>query len=150
MLARVFPTSSLQAIEEAIRTSERSHSAELRFVIEAALEVSAVLEGVSPRQRALELFAHLAVWDTHANNGVLLYVMLADRAIEIVADRGFSTKVESAEWDEICAAGEAAFRAGRLQEGALLLVERVSELAARHFPCTPGNLNELADAPLIL
>ena len=146
---RAFPARALAAIEAAIAASETQHSAEIRFVLEPALPWHAVRDGVGPRARALQLFASLDVWDTAGNNGVLVYVLFADRAIEIVADRGFDD-VEAARWREICAVAEAAFRAGRYAAGSLDLIARLGDLAASRFPARPGDTDELPDTPLII
>ena len=100
-VGRAFPPSAMAAIEEAIAKSEREHSGELRFAVEPALDTSALLAGQSGRERALEVFSQLRVWDTEENNGVLIYLLLADRDIEIVADRGVNARVPQAEWEKI-------------------------------------------------
>jgi uncharacterized membrane protein len=149
-LRRDFPASTLAAIERAIRASESTHSAEIRFVLEPALAWDAVLAGTTPRERAGALFATLGVWDTAGNNGVLVYVLHADRDIELLADRGWAGHVEPAHWREVCAIGEAAFRDGRFEAGALAMVAAVGELARRHFPRVAGDVDELPDRPLVL
>jgi uncharacterized membrane protein len=153
---RAFPPAVLDAIEAAIRQSEATHTGEIAFAIENALSPGQVWRGTSDRERALQVFADLRVWDTAANNGVLIYVLLADRDIEIVADRGLAAKVASAEWEAVAQAMEAGFRAGRFEAGALAGVARAGELLARHFPATGGgaalgdNPDELANRPVIL
>ncbi len=150
---RDFPPATLAAIEQAIRDSEATHSAEIRFVLEPALNLSALQAGMTPRARALELFASLAVWDTARNNGVLVYILFADHAIEIVADRGFTGWVDGAGWRGLCAAAEASFGRGEFAAGSLDLVERVGALAASHFPADPAapdDVDELPDSPLLL
>jgi uncharacterized membrane protein len=147
--ARAFPPATLAAIEAAIVASERRHAAEIRFVLEPALAWHEIRDGLAPRARALQLFAELGVWDTAANNGVLIHVLYADHAIEIVADRGFAS-VAPAEWIGLCADAEAAFRAGRFEAGALALIERVSLLAADCFPTRGDDADELPNAPLCL
>jgi uncharacterized membrane protein len=111
-----------------------------------------VWRGNTPRQRALEVFAALGVWDTAANNGVLIYVLLADRDVEIVADRGFNGRVSLDEWQAICIAMDARFQAGDYESGAVECVRRVGEIIARHFPVQPGdrNPNELPNRPTLL
>ena len=135
----LFPASTLDAIEQAIARVERAHAGEIRFAIESALTPLHILNEVTPRARALEVFAHLRVWDTEHNNGVLIYVQLADRTVEIVADRGFAGRVSPAEWEAVCRLMEEHFRAGRFRER---LDRRASTpsaaLLARHFPPTPG------------
>ncbi len=111
----LFPSSALDAIEEAIGAAEKAHSGEIRFAIETALTPLHILNDVAPRARALEVFAQLGVWDTELNNGVLIYVQLADRDVEIVADRGFHGRVSLAEWEGVCRLMEEHFRAGPVQ-----------------------------------
>jgi uncharacterized membrane protein len=151
-LRRAFPPASLSAIESAIAESERRHSAEIRVAIESSLDPVQVRRGRSPRARALEVFAELAVWDTEANNGVLIYVLLADRDVEIVADRGYNSRVSTEDWASVCRAMESSFRAGRFEQGTLEGIARVSELVAGHFPAGPGSRNpdELSNRPAIL
>jgi uncharacterized membrane protein len=100
--------------------------------------------------RAEDVFSQLHVWDTEYNSGVLIYVQLVDRRIEIVADRGIAAKVEQAEWNTICRAMEQAFKEGRFAEGALQAIERITALLARHFPPRGKNPNELPDKPAVL
>lgn len=147
---RAFPAASLSKIEKAIRASERKHGGELRFVLEAGLPFRYLLRKKSSRKRAEELFASLKVWDTEHNSGVLIYVQLVSRHIDIVADRGIARRLEQAEWDAVCRAMEKAFRAGRYEEGALEAIERCTALLARHFPPSDGNRNELPDRPVML
>lgn len=147
---RCFPTHALSAIEQEIRAAEMRHSGELRFAVETALDVAALWRDVSPRQRALDVFGRLGVWDTARNNGVLIYVLLADRDVEIVADRGFDGLVEPAGWEAACRAVEQEFRQRRYKEGALVGVRAVSALMERHFPPQPRDANELPNRPVIL
>lgn len=148
---RYFPEATLAAITEAVRVCESRHAGEIRFVIEAALPTAAVWRGLSPRERALEVFAEQRVWDTAHNNGVLLYVLIADRAVEIVADRGVGGgHVAQAEWPAVCALIEAHYRAGRFREGSVAGVAAIAEVLARHAPGLPDVGNEMPDRPLIL
>ncbi|HEX5649162.1 MAG TPA: TPM domain-containing protein [Steroidobacteraceae bacterium] len=151
-LRAAFPVATLEAIERAIAESELAHSAEIRFAIEGALEPGEVWLGKTPRQRALEVFAALGVWDTEANNGVLVYLLLADRDVEIVADRGFNGKVSAAEWSTVCDAMERDLRAGKYEAAALDGVRAASTLLARHFPPVPGgrDQDELPNRPAVL
>jgi uncharacterized membrane protein len=149
-VARAFSTSTLAAIEQAIRASELTHSAEIRFVLEPALAVGELWAGLTPRARALQLFASLDVWDTQFNNGVLVYVLFADHAIEIVADRGFSTRVDAADWRALCALAEGEYRAGSFEAGSVRMIEQLGALAGRHFPPQARDLDELPNTPLIL
>jgi uncharacterized membrane protein len=147
---RCFPTHALSAIEQEIRSGEARHGAELRFVIETALEGPALWHDIPPRQRAIDVFGRLRVWDTARRNGILIYLLLADRDVEIVADRGFDGRVSAAEWEAACRAMETELRAGRYKEGAIAGVHAVSALAERHFPPEPRDVNELPDRPVIL
>ena len=147
---RIFSRAALKRIEEAIRDSEKSHDGELRFAVEAGLDLLPLLKGITPRQRALEVFSVLRVWDTEHNSGVLLYLQLMDRDIEIVADRGISAKVEQATWAAICRRMEDAFRARRFEEGALEGIREITGLLARHFPARGANPDELPDKPVVL
>jgi TPM domain len=145
---RAFGPASVRAIERAIKDSERRHRGEIRFALEGPLHVMHLRH--SARQRARQVFALLDVWDTEENTGVLIYVQLVDRAIEIVADRGIAKRVPQAEWDAICRAMERAFRADRYEEGALEAIGTVTAILARHFPPGAANPNELPDKPVVL
>jgi len=144
---RAFPRRTLDAIERAIRASEQTHAGELRFVVEASLHPWPVLRGRSARHRA---HAGLRVWDTEHNSGVLVYVQLVDRRIEIIADRGISARVAQAEWESICRRMEAAFRDGRYEAGALKAIEEITAQLARHFPPLGRKRDELPDRPVVL
>jgi len=147
---RLFPRQTLDRIEAAIRESERTHRAELRFVIEGGLEPLAVWRGLTPRHRAIDLFSRLRVWDTAENIGVLIYVQAVDRDIEIVADRGLSSAVPQSEWELVCRRMEDAFRAGSYETGALDAIASVTALLAQRFPPAANDTDELPDRPLIL
>ena len=146
-VARAFPRASLERIEKAIAESEQRHGGEIRFAVEAALEPLALFRGPTARQRAIEAFSELGVWDTEQNNGVLLYLLLADHDVEIVADRGFNGRVSAAEWEAVCKAMEALLREGRYDAAVLDAIERITGLAARSFPAVAGDRNELPDRP---
>ncbi len=150
IIARAFPRRTLAAIENAIRTSERSHDGELRFAAEAGLDLLPLLRGQIPRQRAIEVFSALRVWDTEHNSGVLIYVQLVDHRIEIVADRGINARVEQQQWDAICRRMEEAFRQKRFEQGALAAIGEITALLARHFPPRGDNPDELSDRPVVL
>jgi uncharacterized membrane protein len=149
-----FPEATLDAIEQAIKRAEAAHGGEIRFAIEAALPPLHILNDHSPRARALDVFATLRVWDTAANNGVLIYVQLADRHVEIVADRGFADRVSPAEWEAVCRLMQEHYRAARFQEGSIAGVEAVGNLIAQHFlPNQHGAAhprNQLPDRPTLL
>lgn len=145
-----FPKRALKAIESAVRESEVHHDGELRFVVEGALGFGQLWRGVTSRQRAVELFSQLRVWDTEHNSGVLIYVQLADRRVEVLADRGINDKVDPATWRHICADMEKAFAEGRFREGAVNGVRAVGLVLQEHFPARHENPNELPDAPVVL
>ena len=149
---RAFPPAVRHRIGAAIGMQERRHTGELRFVVEGGLSPLAVLRGITSRQRAVELFAQLGVWDTEANNGVLIYVLLADRAVEVVADRGIHDRVGVQSWEIICGEMQRRFAEGRFEEGALVGLQSISDLLVDHFPATAGQANpdELPDDLLLL
>jgi len=147
---RAFPQATLDSIEAAVRISETRHSGEIRFAIENSLAPGRVWRGVSGRERAIEVFANLHVWDTEHNSGVLIYLLLADHDIEIVADRGIAARVEPEVWEQVAQSMEAAFRNGRFEQGALAGIARISDVLADHFPPTGHNPNELANRPVIV
>ena len=150
----LFSRAALDAIEQAIARVELAHEGEIRFAIETALSPLHILNNVAPRTRALEVFAHLGVWDTAHNNGVLIYVQMADRDVEIVADRGFAGHVSQAEWEAVCRLMEEHFRAGRFAAGSIAGVDAIGNLLARHFPARPKpaeqTQNQLPDRPTLL
>lgn len=145
-----FAKSLLKEIEAAIGQAEQTHRAELRFAVEGGMPLAQVWRGVSARQHALAGFSQLRVWDTEENNGILIYVQLADHAIEIVADRGIAGKVSEAEWRAIAHDMETAFRKGDFRSGSLAGIAAVSALLAAHFPPGPANPNELPNRPVIV
>jgi uncharacterized membrane protein len=147
---RALPPAALARIEQVIGEGEARHSGQVCFAVEAALPIARVLQGVTPRERAIEAFGLLRVWDTERNDGVLIYVLLADRDVEIVADRGIHAKVGDGAWHEICHVMEVAFRAGRYAEGLEAGVRAVSDLLARHSPPAEGGRNEIPDRPIVL
>jgi uncharacterized membrane protein len=149
---KAFSEDSLGRIQQAIADSERSHSGEIRFAVEASLPWSYLKRDAPARQRAAMVFSKLRVWDTEQNNGVLIYVELADHSIEVIADRGIARCVPRAEWDAICAAMRDQLRTGRFEQGAIEAVRSVGELLARHFPLAEGerNPNELSNRPAVL
>jgi uncharacterized membrane protein len=149
-LQRSFGRDDLAAITAAVAASERSHRGELRFVVEGPLPPTSLWRGETARQRAVELFSTLRVWDTEENSGILIYVQLVEHRVEILADRGIAARVPQAEWDSICRQMEQRFRAGEWRQGALQAVTRAGELLAAHFPARVDNPNELPDQPLLL
>ena len=147
---RAFPPSVLKAIEDEIRASETLHNGELRLAIEGSLSLSALWSGVSERARAIEVFSQLRVWDTEHNSGVLIFLLLADNAIEIVADRGISARVDQREWEQITRNMEQAFQAGQFEQGALTGIRAITTLLAHHFPPQGDNPDELSNRPVLL
>lgn len=146
-----FPQRSLQAIEAAIADSEASHLGEIRFVVESALEIGELLQGVTPRQRALDVFSQCRIWDTEHNTGVLIYLLFADHDVEIVADRGIHARVGEAAWARVCKQMEAQFRAGRFEPGVIEGIAQITAQLQQHFPAlNKENPNEIADTPLVL
>lgn len=147
----VFPKRSLQAIEAAITESEASHLGEIRFIVESALEIGELLQGVTPRQRALDVFSQCRIWDTEHNTGVLIYLLLADRDVEIVADRGIHARVGEAVWTRICQNMEAQFRVGRFEPGVIDGIAQITAHLQQHFPAlSEDNPNEISNAPIVL
>jgi uncharacterized membrane protein len=149
-LRRYFPRSVLDAIERAIKAGETTHSGQVRFVVEGALDGAPLFRDQPARERALDIFSQLRIWDTEHNNGVLIYLLLADRNVEIIADRGIDAKVGAAGWEKICREMETDFRAARFERGAIKGIEAVSRQLAAHFPGRGGGPNELPDAPVVM
>lgn len=147
--ARALDAAALARLEQRVAASERRHGGEIRLCVEAGLPLSYLWRGASPRERAITLFGKLRVWDTEQNNGVLVYLLLAERAIEIVADRGLDRHVGADEWRRLIEAMRGAFRAGRFEDGLAQAVDTVDALLVRHFPLVEGqaNPNELPDRP---
>ncbi len=147
---KAFPLSALNKIEQAIKASESAHVGEIRFAVEGALDGAPLYRGQSARERAIDLFSQLRVWDTQHNCGVLIYLLLADRDVEIVADRGIDAVVGSQAWSEVCHQMEAAFRQSDFEGGVMSGVQAVTRHLATHFPAEGQNANELPDAPVVL
>lgn len=145
-----FPRPVLNAIEQEIAASERHHSGELRVAIEGHLDVPQLFRGTTSRQRAQELFGQLGVWDTEHNSGVLIYLLLAERRVEIVADRGIDARVAPEFWGQVCQEMRAAFRQGEFEAGVLQGVRAIDAQLRAHFPAPGANPNELPDRPLVL
>ena len=150
----VFRRHTLEAIEAAVARVGQTHVGRICFAIDTARTPRQLWRGVSVRARAVEVFSSLRVWDTERNNGVLVYLSLADRAVEIVADRGFLERVRTAEWSAVCQLMQGHFRERRFREGGIAGIEAVGALLARHFPRTPGAVAapdaERADRPTLL
>jgi uncharacterized membrane protein len=148
---RALPEAALQRIEAQVAASERGHSGEIRVVVEAGLPLSYLWQDLTPRDRAITLFGKLRVWDTEANNGVLVYLLLAEHAIEIVADRGLNQHVDAARWQALIAPMGEAFRQGRFEAGLSQAVAAIDALLRQHHPLAAGQANpdELPNRPLM-
>jgi uncharacterized membrane protein YgcG len=149
---RVLPPEVLARLEARVAASERRHTGEIRLCIEAGLPTSYLWRDAPARERAIMLFGKLRVWDTEQNNGVLIYLLLAEHAIEIVADRGIDRHVDAAAWRAMAQRMGAAFRDGRFEDGLTQALEEVSALQMAHFPRAEGeaDVNELPDAPVVI
>jgi uncharacterized membrane protein len=147
---RIFTPAVLAAIEQAIKAGEATHSGQVRFVVEGALDGAPLFRDQSARERALDIFSQLRIWDTAHNNGVLIYLLFADRNVEIVADRGINAKVGSRGWEKICGDMETEFKRSNFEGGAIKGIAAVSRELARYFPARGTGPNELPDAPVVI
>ena len=147
---RHFSAQALQNIEQAISASEKMHRGEIRFIVETGLHPLEILYKKTPKRRALELFGSLNIWDTEHNNGVLIYLLLVDRDVEIVADRGIHRHVGHAGWEKVCQDMESLFRKGEFEAGVLQGIAEISFELEKHFPLTEPNKNEVSNKPLII
>jgi len=150
MVKRAFPGETLIAIDKAIKASEATHRGEIRFAVEGALHIDPLLRGQTARERAIDVFSQLRIWDTEHNNGILIYLLLADRDVEIVADRGIHEKVGAQEWEGICRRMETAFRQADYKGGVVRGIQEVSRHLAEHFPPIGDDRDELPDKPIVL
>jgi uncharacterized membrane protein len=147
-LRRVFDESALAAIEQAIADTEKTHGGEIRVALEASLEPAELFRDLAPRERALQAFAQLGVWDTELNNGVLIYVLWADHDVEIVADRGFNGRVSAQQWSDVCQRMEQLFSQGAAAQAIIAGIQAAGALISQHFPAV--DRNELPDRPVLL
>ena len=147
---RYFPPKVLAAIEQAIKTGETTHGGQVRFVVESALDGAPLFRDQPARERAIDIFSQLRIWDTAHNNGVLIYLLLADRDVEIIADRGIDAKVGAAVWKKICADMESEFKRSNFEAGAIAGIAAVSKELAKYFPAQVAGPNELPDAPVVI
>lgn len=147
---RAFPRSTLITIEKTIKASETAHVGEIRFVVEGGLDGMPLFKGQTAKERAVEVFSQLRVWDTEDNSGLLIYLLLADRAVEIVADRGIHAKVGSQEWSKVCRQMETAFKQSNYEGGVLKGVQAVTQHLVENFPADGRGVDELPDKPVIL
>lgn len=148
---RSIPPDLVDRLAQRVAASERRHTGEVRIYVESGLPMSYLLRDAAPRERAVALFGKLGVWDTDQNNGVLIYLLLAEHAIEIVADRGLSRLVPQEVWKHIVERMGNAFREGHFEDGLTQSLGEVSALLVHHFPATPGepDANELPDEPVL-
>ncbi len=146
---RLLGAGALQRVQARVAASETGHSGEIRVCVEAGLPWSYLRRHATPRERAISMFGKLRVWDTEHNNGVLIYLLIAEHAIEIVADRGLARRVDAATWQQITATMKAAFQRGEFEAGLNQAVDAVDALLRQHFALAPGevNPNELTDTP---
>lgn len=149
-MRRAFAASTLDSIEAAVAASEQQHRGELRFALEAAFDLPQLLQALTPRQRALQVFTDLAVWDTEENNGVLVFVLLAENAVEIIADRGYTGRVSTEEWQAACTRISTQFAGADFVGGVRQGVEALTTLMARAFPSAGRDPNELPNRPRLL
>ena len=147
---RRFTPDVLRRIEAAVAGIERRHAGEIRFAIETAFDLPELWYGTTPRERAVLVFGQLGVWDTAGNNGVLIYVLMADHDVEIVADRAIAARVPAEDWEAICRNMESHFKEGRFCEGAEAGIAAVGRLLATHFPGDGAGPNEQPDRPVML
>jgi uncharacterized membrane protein len=147
---KIFPPKVLVTIEQAIRAGEATHAGQIRFVVEGALDGAPLFRDQPARERALDIFSQLRIWDTAHNNGVLIYLLLADRQVEIIADRGIDAKVGATGWAKICADMEIDFKAGNFERGVIKGIAEVSLQLAKYFPKHGASVNELPDAPVVM
>ena len=148
--SRAFPGDTLCAIDRVIKSSEAAHAGEIRFVVEGALDGMPLIRGLSARERAIEVYSQLRIWDTEQNNGVLIYLLLADRDVEIVADRGIHAKVGQKEWEKICRAMETAFKERNFERGVVSGIQAVTQHLIKLVPAVGTDRNELPDKPVVL
>ena len=148
----IFTNEVLHRIADAVAAGESRHRGEVCFAVESGLTPAQVFAGMQARARANDVFAQLKVWETDANNGVLVYLLLADHRIEIIADRGLRDCVSDAQWRGVCQLMEERLRAGDAEAAAIVGVQGVSDILAGHFPRAAGvaDENELPDLPHIL
>ncbi len=147
---RHFPKAALHRIEQAIAASEKTHDGEIRFVVEGDLHPLAILQGISPRDRAIALFSQLGIWDTEQNNGVLIYLLMADHDVEILADRGINHHLGQHGWEHICRTMQSRFRQGQFEEGVIDAISEIGKSLQQYYPATPEDKNELPNKPIVL
>jgi len=147
---RAFPAATLDALQREIAALEKRHGGQVCFIVEGELHTAALWHDVTARDRARQLFAQQGVWNTENNNGILIYVLLAERRVEIVADRGLDRRVSPSDWERIVRQMEQLLGQARFEEAALAGIRGVSELLVAHFPPLGNGTNELSDRPLLI
>jgi uncharacterized membrane protein len=145
-----FPRGAMERIQDAIAASERRHSGQIRFAVETALDPLSILRAVTARERAIDVFSALRVWDTEHNNGVLIYLLLADRDVEIVADRGIASRVATQHWEAVCWEMEALLRDRDFERAVLSGIAAIGARLAEHYPARGESRNELPDRPAVI
>ncbi len=150
LVKQAFPSKSLNQIEKAIKAGESAYAGEIRFVVEGALDGTPLFKDQSSRARAIDIFSQLRIWDTEHNNGLLVYLLLADRAVEIIADRGIHSKVGSEEWGKICRKMEAAFKKDDYEGGVVSGIEAITQHLVKYFPDATARQNELPNKPVVM
>jgi uncharacterized membrane protein len=149
-LKKAFPDSALAAIEQTIRASEEKHRGQIRVVIETALDGSPLFQDQPARERAIDVFSQLRIWDTEQNNGVMIYLLLADHKVEIVADRGIDKHVGADGWQTICRQMENSFKQNAFEHGMKEGIDFITTHLVRHFPADGPGINELPDRPVVI
>ena len=150
LLRRCFSAATLDAIEHAVADGERRHRGQVRFVVEAELSSGQLWAGISSRQRAIDVFSMLRVWDTEENNGVLIYVLLADHKVEIVADRGIHREAGDERWRAVCREIEHHYRKGDFLGGSVQAVQKISTELEHYFPARGDEKNEQPNQPVVM
>ena len=149
-LSRWFPAATLTRIRDVIAEGERHHAGEICFAVEARYSFWSVLHGLQTRQRANQVFSMLRVWDTQDNSGVLLYLHLAERRVELIADRGIAARVDAAQWQTICEEFSKDVAIGSADVAVLMCIAKINTLLSLHFPAENDNPQELSNEPVIL
>lgn len=147
---RAFPRKTMNAIEKSIKASETTHIGEIRFVVEGALDGAPLFKGQSARERAIDVFSQMRIWDTEHNIGVLIYLLIADRAVEIIADRGIHAAAGSREWESICHKMETSFKKANYEVGVVSGIQAITQHLTIHFPATSNGSNELPNKPVLI
>lgn len=152
---KAFPVETLKAIQSAIAEGETQHRAEVRLIVEPALDLAASWNGMTSRQRARELFTLYGIWDTEENCGVLIYINLADHQVEIIADRGIARCVPPEGWQAVCRTMTDGFAQRMYHDSAIAGLKQLNALLRTHFPETASQAtetpsNQLSDKPILL